>query len=90
MEPPDWILPVRHALGAVLVRAGRYDDAEQVYRDDLEKWPENAWSLLGLEQCARGRGQTAEAATLKKRGDKAWARSPISTQTSCLCVSGKD
>jgi Flp pilus assembly protein TadD len=25
MEPPEWIQPVRHTLGAFLVHAGRYD-----------------------------------------------------------------
>lgn len=89
MEPPDWILPVRHALGAVLVRSGRFDEAEQVYRDDLKRWPENAWSILGLEQCARGKGETIEAAALKKRSDRAWARADIRPQTSCLCVPAK-
>ena len=50
-EPPDWIIPVRHALGAVLVQSRRYGEAEQVYRDDLKRHPENGWSLFGL---ARG------------------------------------
>jgi len=47
-EPPDWIQPVRHTLGAVLLRAGESKQAEKVYREDLERFPENGWSLLGL------------------------------------------
>src|SRR6202011_4855552 len=35
VEPPDWIQPVRHALGAALMDAGRYAEAESVYREDL-------------------------------------------------------
>ena len=34
-EPPPWYFPVRHALGAALLKAKRSAEAEQVYRDDL-------------------------------------------------------
>ena len=34
-EPPDWIHPVRHALGATLLKAGKPAEAEAVYREDL-------------------------------------------------------
>jgi tetratricopeptide (TPR) repeat protein len=43
-EPPDWIHPVRHALGATLLKAGKAAEAESVYREDLRTWPTNAWS----------------------------------------------
>ncbi|HSO23348.1 MAG TPA: hypothetical protein VLT81_10585, partial [Chondromyces sp.] len=43
-EPPDWIQPIRHALGATLMQEGRYADAEKVYREDLERLPDNGWS----------------------------------------------
>jgi type I restriction enzyme S subunit len=32
-EPPGWILPVRHVLGATLIQAGRFGAAEEVYRE---------------------------------------------------------
>ncbi len=38
-EPPDWIQPVRHALGAALLQAGRFAEAETVFREDLAKLP---------------------------------------------------
>ncbi len=44
-EPPGWILPVRHSLGANLLQAKRYSEAEQVYRDDLIRVPENGGAL---------------------------------------------
>ena len=47
-EPPTWFSPVRQNLGAVLIEAGRFKDAERVYRDDLKEFPENGWSLFGL------------------------------------------
>lgn len=86
MEPPEWILPVRHALGAFLVNAGRHAEAEQVYREDLKIWPENGWSLKGLSTCLEARGATAEAESVDERLEKAWARADIKPGPSCLCV----
>jgi len=86
MEPPDWIQPGRHTLGAVLVSQGRYSEAEQVYREDLKAWPENAWGLLGLQQCADGQGRDGDSAALKDRVSRAWARADIKPGTTCLCV----
>ena len=56
-EPPQWLQPVRHTLGAVYLKDGRYADAERVYRADLAKWRGNGWSLYGLSRGARGAGQ---------------------------------
>ncbi len=63
MEPPWWIEPVRHALGAVLLRAGQPREAERVYREDLARFPRNCWSLHGLAESlkAQGRAEAREA-----------------------------
>jgi tetratricopeptide (TPR) repeat protein len=47
-EPKDWFIPVRHYLGAMLLRMGRVEEAKKVYREDLVHNPGNGWSLLGL------------------------------------------
>jgi len=47
-EPPTWHLPVRHQLGGALVLAGDYKGAAAVYKQDLERHPQNHWSLAGL------------------------------------------
>jgi tetratricopeptide (TPR) repeat protein len=65
IEPPAWYYPVRHNLGAVLVDAGRYAEAETVYREDLRQFPENGWSLFGLQQSLFG--QIPAHATLDLR-----------------------
>ncbi len=49
-EPPGWLIPIRHSLGATLMQNGRYAEAEQVYREDLKKLPDNGWSLYGLAE----------------------------------------
>jgi len=86
MEPPEWIQPVRHTLGAILVSNGRYEEAEKVYREDLKEWPENGWSLYGLAQCLRSRGFTAEADQVERRFRKAWSRADMTIGSSCMCV----
>jgi tetratricopeptide (TPR) repeat protein len=87
-EAPDWMQPVRHALGAVLVRAGRFADAEQVYREDLKRNQENGWALYGLARCLRERGATEEAAAVEARFTKAWSRADVTIKTSCFCQAG--
>lgn len=90
MEPPEWVQPVRHTLGAVLVKAQRWAEAEAVYRDDLKVWPENGWSLFGLAQCLRARGATEEARAVQKRFETTWARADIEIPSTCLCVTRAD
>jgi tetratricopeptide (TPR) repeat protein len=86
MEPPEWIQPARHTLGAFLVSKGRWAEAEAVYREDLEIWPENGWSLHGLAQCLRAQGKTDEASAVQARFAQAWKRSDTNIGTSCMCV----
>jgi tetratricopeptide (TPR) repeat protein len=50
MEPPWWVEPVRHALGNALLRGGRAVAAEAAFREDLDRFPRNCWSLVGLWQ----------------------------------------
>jgi tetratricopeptide (TPR) repeat protein len=87
-EPPDWMMPVRHTLGALLVTAGRFDEAEKVYREDLKRFPENGWSLFGLAQALEGRGQNEEAAAVRARFDAAWKRADVKLRSSCFCQAG--
>jgi len=85
-EPPPWTVPSRHALGAVLIASRRYADAEAVYAADLARYPDNGWSLRGLAQAYEAQGKTAEAAAVKARLQRAWARADVSVDSSCLCV----
>jgi len=89
MEPPDWVHPGRHILGAFLVSAQRYSEAEKVYRQDLEKWPENGWALYGLATALGKQGKTAEASAVEKRFKAAWARADTQLASSCFCVAGE-
>jgi tetratricopeptide (TPR) repeat protein len=84
-EPPGWMIPVRHSLGAFLINAGRFAEAEQVYRDDLKKLPHNGWALFGLAQALRAQGQAGEAATVQAEFEKVWAKADLQINSSCLC-----
>ncbi|MCW9711301.1 hypothetical protein LQ318_00155 [Aliifodinibius salicampi] len=71
-EPPDWFFPVRHNLGSILLKADRPAEAEEVYRQDLKKFPENGWSLYGLWQSLQAQGKKSEADEIKKKFEEAW------------------
>jgi tetratricopeptide (TPR) repeat protein len=76
-EPPRWYYPMRHSLGAALLKAGRAAEAEAVYREDLRRFPENGWSLFGLAAALKAQGKTAEAAAVDQRFAKAWAGADV-------------
>lgn len=71
-EPPPWHQSTRLNLGAVLIEAGRYEEAKKVYQADLRRYPENGWALYGLLQCAWRRGDSEEARRLQRRFNEAW------------------
>jgi tetratricopeptide (TPR) repeat protein len=77
MEPPPWYFPTRQALGAVLLDAGRADEAAEVYRKDLDQYPRNGWSLFGLSQSLRATGRDAEAEWAEQGFRAAWARADV-------------
>jgi tetratricopeptide (TPR) repeat protein len=87
-EPPGWILPVRHSLGANLMQAGRFAEAEQVYRDDLTRLPENGWSLFGLARSLELQQKRDEAAVVEARYHKIWSKADVQITSSCLCQPG--
>ncbi len=74
-EPPYWHQPVRHFLGAALLSADRPREAERVYREDLERNPENGWALSGLGQSLRAEGKDAEDVEFRARF--AWAAADV-------------
>ncbi len=71
-EPPAWYLPMRQALGRVLLAGGRAAGAEKAFREDLVRRPNNGWSLHGLAQSLRAQNRAREAAEAEGRFKKAW------------------
>jgi tetratricopeptide (TPR) repeat protein len=87
-EPPDWIQPVRHPLGAALLQSGRYEEAEAVFRRDLERLPGNGWSLFGMGRALRLQGKDAEAVGYEARFEEAWKSADVKISSPCFCQSG--
>jgi predicted Zn-dependent protease len=75
-EPPEWTVPVRQELGPLLLKAGRPDEAERVFREDLKRFPQNLWSQQGLAEALRSlnRGTEAEAIIERVRAIRASAQ----------------
>jgi tetratricopeptide (TPR) repeat protein len=93
-EPWGWMQPTRHALGALLIEQGHYEEAEAVYRADLGfdatlsracQHPGNVWSLHGLHECLSHRGETVEAGHVRLQLAKAVARAEVPIKASCYC-----
>ncbi len=81
-EPKDWYLPPRQVLGAVLLKAGKPDEAEQVYREDLLYHPQSGWSLFGLVQSLQAQGKTQAVKRTKQDFKQAWADSEVTLTSS--------
>ncbi|HKY00257.1 MAG TPA: tetratricopeptide repeat protein [Steroidobacteraceae bacterium] len=76
-EPPAWNWPTRLALGNVLLEAKKPADAEQAFRDELQRNPENGWSLHGLARALKAQGKKDEAQAAADRFAKAWANADV-------------
>jgi len=87
-EPPDWIQPVRHPLGAALLKAKKTKAAEQVFREDLAKLPGNVWSLVGLARSLRLQKRDKDAADADKQLAEASSKADLPLSSSCLCLPG--
>jgi tetratricopeptide (TPR) repeat protein len=90
LEPPDIVRPTRHVLGAMLLNAGRYAEAEAVYREDLKRHPQNGWSLFGLSQSLRKQKRTAESNAAEARFNEAWKYADIKLTASCFGLTSGD
>jgi tetratricopeptide (TPR) repeat protein len=71
-EPADWYYPVRESLGAALLREGQLEEAEKVFRTDLERNPRSPRSLFGLLKTLEAQKKTAAAESIRQQFDQAW------------------
>jgi tetratricopeptide (TPR) repeat protein len=83
-EPSEWHYPPRHALGAILLEAGRAAEAETVYWEDLRRNRDNGWALYGLAQALKAQKKTDQAAVIEARFNKAWQRADVTLTASRL------
>ena len=76
-EPPDWYLPARESLGAILCRKGRYSEAATVFRADLIRHPKSGRALLGLAQALKGQRKLVQARAVQHQFAAAWKHADI-------------
>lgn len=83
-EPAAWHIPTRQNLGAVLLKAEKFEAAENIYKEDLNVLRQNGWSLIGLYKSLIAQGKNKEANTIKKEFDNAWKDADIVIDNSVL------
>ena len=72
-EPGPLPFSAHHWLGAALIEAEDYSQAEAVYRNELAKHPHNGWSLFGLKEALAG--QNINDPKVNADFENSWARS---------------
>jgi tetratricopeptide (TPR) repeat protein len=76
-EPPDWITPVREALGAVLLSGGDAAEAEQVFRAGLVQQPRSGRCLFGLRESLKAQKRDYAAAHVDRQFQAAWQNADV-------------
>ncbi len=74
-EPEPLPFAARHWLGAALLEAQRYRDAQRVYREELVDHPHNGWSLFGLREALEAQGKSDRA--VDEDFEQSWARADV-------------
>lgn len=83
-EPPAWYYPVRESLGGELLRAGKPQEAEKVFREDLARTPHNGRSLFGLWRSLVAQKKGQEARTARKEFEAAWRNADVKLRVADL------
>lgn len=76
-EPPSWYFQTREALAYALLKIGQPAQAEIIFKQSLEQYSQNAWTLFGLEKALRAQNKTNEAAQVEKAFQYAWRYADI-------------
>jgi tetratricopeptide (TPR) repeat protein len=79
-EPPEWFYPVRESLGGALLRNGQADQAEAVFRADLDEYPRNPRSLFGLLKSLEAQKKTSDAEWVRREFEAAWKNADVTLE----------
>jgi tetratricopeptide (TPR) repeat protein len=83
-EPRDWILNPKQYLGAAYLRTKQWQNAENVFKKDLNQNVQNVWSLYGLLEALNQQGKKVEANIIGKQLDIAMKESDIELKKSFM------
>lgn len=76
-EPPPWYYPVRESLGAALFADGQKEEAEKVFREDLQRNPRNPRSLFGLWESLKAQKKATDAEWVRRQFQESWKGAEI-------------
>lgn len=86
-EPEGWLISVRQTAGALLTEQKHYEEAATLYEEDLVKYPNTIWSLVGLKTCYHSLNPTDKRITdLERRIESAGDLADIKVGASCACA----
>lgn len=77
IEPPSWYHSTRLTLGEILLKSNQFNEAEKIFRQDLEKFPQNGWALFGLKQALLKQSKFQEFENTRILFKKAWQYADI-------------
>lgn len=83
-EPPLLGSLSRVALGDLMLRAGRWRDAEDAFRAELVLQPGNGWALAGLGKALDRQRRTDEALRVREESERAWSSADASLRNLVL------
>ena len=83
MEPPFWPLNPRACQGQILLDRGEYEEAENVFRQDLKEFEKNGWGLKGLELALKGQGKYKDASEITEEFNQIWEFSQVGLDRAC-------
>jgi tetratricopeptide (TPR) repeat protein len=93
-EPWGWMMPTRHALGALLLEQGHVEEACAAFEADLglddsvlrsNQHPQNVWALVGLHDCYTQMGRDRDARMIEPQKKFALSRADSTISRSCFC-----
>jgi tetratricopeptide (TPR) repeat protein len=79
-EPPEWFYPVRESLGGALLLNGQPEQAEAVFRTDLQQYPRNPRSLFGLLRSLEAQKKSAGLEEIRREFGAAWKNADVTLQ----------
>jgi tetratricopeptide (TPR) repeat protein len=80
-EPPSWFPTVRPLLGRVLLAERQLEEAEKVFRADLDRSPRDGRALAGLRDTLKAQGRDYEAAQLDQQYRASWKTASAATSS---------
>lgn len=98
-EPWSWMMPPRHALGALLLEQGHVEEAASVYRADLglddtlvrpSQHRNNIWALVGYAECCEKLDDQETLDAIQPELEKAQRIADDTIDVSCFCRIGHE